>query len=159
MVPWAGMIPAVPAAVGLIVIKIGRILFLGFLVLSLASCSANSSRVPGSDPEIFHVGELEVRLYSNRELMVRSLPPIFAALAATRVGKHQIQVSGYYDKENKRIYAIDDARTVIHELKHYLEPDWRHGSDEIRQGKVQQGPAEPKSSFVQVTPANSTGRE
>lgn len=90
--------------------------------------------------------------------MVRSLPPIFAALAATRVGRNQIQVSGYYDKENKRIYTIDDARTVIHEFKHYLEPDWRHGLEEIPADKVQQSPSDAKSSFVQVMPANSAGR-
>jgi hypothetical protein len=58
--------------------------------------------------------------------MVRSLPPIFALLAATKVGNTQIQVSGYYDKENKRIYSINDARTVLHEFKHYLEPEWKH---------------------------------
>jgi hypothetical protein len=114
----------------------------------LASCSANSSRDLRSDPDIFYAGELEVRLYSNRELMVRNLPPIFAALAATRVGNTQLQVSGYYDKENKRIYAVDDARTIIHEFKHYLEPNWRHEPD-VPAGKFQL-----KSSLVQVIPVS-----
>jgi hypothetical protein len=112
-----------------------------------------------NDPEIFYVGELEVRLYSDRELMLRSLPPIFAAVAATRVGKSQIQVSGYFDKQNKRIYTIDDARTVIHEFKHYLEPGWRHGSEETPQERIKQSLSEQKSSFVQVMPAHLPGGE
>ena len=59
--------------------------------------------------------------------MVRHLPPLFALLEATGVGTTKIQVSGYYDKQGKTIYAINDARTVIHEFKHYLEPEWKHG--------------------------------
>lgn len=112
---------------------IGKSFSLGLLTMIITSCSLSSTPALGPDPEIFRVGDLEVRLYSSRERMIRSLPPIFALLAATRVGNSQIQISGYYDRENKRIYAINDARTVIHEFKHYLEPDWKHGEESAHQ--------------------------
>jgi hypothetical protein len=105
---------------------LAQILCVGLLPMAMASCSATPALDARSGPEVFRVGELEVRLYSNRDDLVRSLPPLFALLSATRVGTYQFQVSGYYDKENKRIYAINDARTVIHEFKHYLEPEWKH---------------------------------
>jgi hypothetical protein len=41
-------------------------------------------------------------------------------------------VNGFYDPEHKRIYSIDDAKVVIHEFKHYLEPAWRHGAETER---------------------------
>jgi hypothetical protein len=151
MTPRTGTISAIPTAIGLIVIKIGEMLRLAVLATSIASCSATSPHRSVRDPEIFYAGELEIRLYSDRELMLRSLPPIFAALAATQVGKNQIQVSGYFDKQNNRIYAIDDARTVIHEFKHYLEPNWRH-EDSTPSGKLQQHPAELRASFIQAPP-------
>jgi len=137
-----------------------KIFLLGFLPMVLASCSANAPRTIRSNPEIFRVGELEIRLYSDRDQLVRSLPPIFALLAATRVGDSQIQVSGYYDKENKRIYAVNDARTVIHEFKHYLEPEWRHGTESAHMDKVHT-PAVPKSLPIPATPSltQTAGRE
>ena len=58
---------------------------------------------------------------------MKDLPAFLALLEATRAGDKQIRINGYYDRQNKRIYSIDDARIVIHEFKHYLELDWRHG--------------------------------
>ena len=93
-----------------------------------SSCATSAAVSPSRrGPEIFQVGEVEVRLYQDRDELVKNLPPFFALLEATKVGNLQVQVSGYFDRENKRIYAINDARTVIHEFKHYLESDWRHG--------------------------------
>lgn len=109
-----------------------RMLLVSLVPMALASCTASAMRDNRSEPEIFRVGELEVRLYSDRDRMMSSLPPLLTLLAATRVGNDRIQVSGYYDKENKRIYAINDAKTVIHEFKHYLEPEWKHGTDSQR---------------------------
>lgn len=88
--------------------------------------------------------------------MIQSLPPIFTLLAATRVGNSQIQVSGYYDKENKRIYAINDARTVIHEFKHYLEPEWRHGTESPPVEKVLNSPGTKPSALLVSAPINQT---
>ena len=96
-------------------------------ILLLALFVSACATATGGNPEIFRVGELEVRLYQDRGEMVKNLPPIFALLEASMLSGKQITVSGYFDRENKRIYAINDARTVIHEFKHYLEPDWRHG--------------------------------
>jgi len=98
-----------------------------------------SSSAPRSDPEIFRVGELEVRLYQDREKMSRDLPPSIALAGALRVGAKQFEVLGYYDEQNKRIFSVNDARVLLHEIKHYLEPHWRHeiGADyleALRQG-------------------------
>jgi hypothetical protein len=100
--------------------------------LLLSGCAAitERNRVAGrGNPEIFRVGEVEVRLYQDRETMVKDLPGFLALLEATRAGDQKIRINGYYDKQNKRIYSIDDARIVIHEFKHYLEPDWKHGTE------------------------------
>lgn len=101
----------------------------------LASCALSTDRHAVNarrEPEIFRVGDIEVRLYHDRESMLRELPPFFALLEATRVNNRQIQVNGFYDPEHKRIYSIDDAKVVIHEFKHYLEPAWRHGAETAR---------------------------
>jgi hypothetical protein len=103
-----------------------------FLLFSACSATSERSLVGRGNPEIFRVGEIEVRLYQDRETMVKDLPPFLALLEATRAGDKQIRINGYYDKQNKRIYSIDDARIVIHEFKHYLEPDWRHGIETSR---------------------------
>ena len=99
--------------------------FLVSCVLANGHHPANARR----EPEIFRVGEVEVRLYQDRESMVRDLPPFFALLEASRVSDQQIKVNGFYDAEHKRIYSLDDARVVIHEFKHYLEPAWRHEAE------------------------------
>ncbi len=95
---------------------------LAALCLLLSSCAAATS----SGPEIYRIGELEVRLYKNRETLAQELPPVLSTLEALRVGGNQVQVLGYFDKQKKRIYSIDDPRVLLHELRHYLEPDWRH---------------------------------
>ena len=40
----------------------------------------------------------------------------------------QIKFYGYYDRPNKRIYTVDDIQTLIHEFRHFLEPEWEHPS-------------------------------
>jgi hypothetical protein len=95
---------------------------LAALCLLLSSCAA----APSSGPEIYRIGELEVRLYKNRETLAQELPLILSTVEALSVGNKQIEVLGYFDRQKKRIYSIDDPRVLLHELKHYLEPDWRH---------------------------------
>ena len=102
---------------------------ISLLLLTLNSCSAGtvgSSSNFRSDPEIIRVGDLEVRLYQDRDRMSRELPSSLAWTEALRIGSRQVKILGYYDKENKRIFSIDDTRVLLHELKHYLEPHWRH---------------------------------
>ena len=85
-----------------------------------------SSSTLRADPEIFRVGELEIRLYQDREKMTRELPPSLSLAGAMRIGGKQLQILGYYDEQNKRIFSVNDARVLLHEIKHYLEPHWRH---------------------------------
>jgi len=72
------------------------------------------------------VGDLEVRLYQDREKMSRDLPASLALAGALRIGGKQLQILGYYDEHNKRIFSVNDARVLLHEIKHYLDPHWRH---------------------------------
>lgn len=95
----------------------------GLFSLFLGSCAA----VTRDNPEIYRVGDLEVRLYQDQDKLARDLPLLLTLINATKIGDRQLRILGYYDKQKRRIYAIDDARIVIHEFKHYLEPDWRHG--------------------------------
>jgi len=101
---------------------------LAALCLLLSSCATATS----SRPEIYRIGELEVRLYKNRETLAQELPPLLSTLEALKVGGNQVQVLGYFDRQKNRIYSIDDPRVLLHELKHYLEPDWRHDIDCVR---------------------------
>jgi len=94
------------------------------LLTILYSCA------PRSHVEIFHVGELEVRLYSTRQAMVSDLPESLQLMDNLRVTDNVIKVMGYFNREEKVIYSIDDARVVIHEFRHYMEPDWRHELDD-----------------------------
>ena len=115
---------------------IAKMSFLALFSSLVAGCAFTAAKPDRSQPEIFRVGEVEVRLYQERAAMVRQLPPLFALMEATKVGDTGIQVSGYYDKQSKTIYAINDARTVIHEFKHYLEPEWKHAVTPGRSEKV-----------------------
>lgn len=81
-----------------------------------------------SGPEIYRVGELEVRVYKDRETMVPDLPDLPKLIDGLRVGSKQIKLYGYHDRPNKRIYTVDDIQTLIHEFRHYLEPEWEHPS-------------------------------
>ncbi len=92
------------------------IAILGFL----AACTTKSA------VEVFYVGDVEVRLYSSRQAMVRELPEVMQLADNLRVTDKVIKVFGYYDREKKVIYSVDDARTVIHEFRHHLEPHWNH---------------------------------
>ena len=106
-----------------------KITLVSLLLLILNSCSASTGGPSSnlrSDPEIIRVGDLEVRLYQDRDRMSRELPSSLAWTEALRIGNRQLKILGYYDKENKRIFSIDDTRVLLHELKHYLEPHWRH---------------------------------
>ncbi len=101
-----------------------RIIALVPLLTVLFSCATKSQ------VEIFHVGELEVRLYSTRQAMVRDLPETLQLVDNLRVTDNVIKVFGYFNREEKVIYSIDDARIVIHEFRHYIEPEWKHESEE-----------------------------
>lgn len=99
-----------------------KLAFLTALCLLLSACAA---AVP-TQPEVYRLGELEVRLYKNQESLAQHLPPVLSAVQALSVGGQQVKVLGYFDRQNKRIYSLDDTRVLLHELRHYLEPDWRH---------------------------------
>jgi hypothetical protein len=106
---------------------LGKLMCISLMLSACAVTGEGRRPVGRGNPEIFRVGEIEVRLYQDRETMVKDLPAFLVLLEATRAGDKQIRINGYYDEQNKRIYSIDDARIVIHEFKHYLEPGWTHG--------------------------------
>ncbi len=93
--------------------------------------SGSSSAVlsePSSRRDIYRVGELEVLVYKDREAMVQDLPELPKLIDGLRFGSKQIKLYGYHDRPNKRIYTVDDIQTLIHEFRHYLEPEWEHPS-------------------------------
>jgi hypothetical protein len=106
---------------------VARFLLTALLPILLEAC-ASTMPPPLLRPEveIFRVGELEIRLYQDQEKMARELPQSLALFDALRVGNKRLRVLGYYDEPNRRIYSINDARVLLHEIKHYLEPHWRH---------------------------------
>lgn len=114
-----------------------------FLIISLLFFMSACSSVPprrslgpaddiadqsgeASGPKIYRAGELEILVYREREAMVKDLPDLPRFVDGLRFGNQQIKIYGYHDRENKRIYSVDDLPTLIHEFKHYLEPNWEH---------------------------------
>ena len=97
-----------------------RIIALVPLLTALFSCA------PTASVDIFQVGELQVRVYSTRQAMVQDLPESLQLVDNLRVTDNVIKVLGYFDREKNVIYSIDDARVVIHEFRHYMEPEWKH---------------------------------
>ena len=83
---------------------------------------------PSSIRDTYRVGELEVLVYKDREAMVQDLPDLPKLVDGFRFGSKQIKLYGYYDRPNKRIYTVDDIQTLMHEFRHYLEPEWEHAS-------------------------------
>lgn len=119
----------------------------------MSACStAPSRRVPGPandiadrseeplKPEIYRVGELEILVYKDREEMVKHLPELPRLVDGLRFGNQQIKLYGYHDRERKRIYSVDDIPTLIHELKHYLEPNWEHPAPQFTDTKAGAAP-------------------
>lgn len=104
-------------------------------------------------PEIYRIGELEVRVYKDRETMVPDLPDLPKLIDGLRVGSKQVKIYGYYDKVTRRIYTVNDIGTLIHELKHYLEPDWEHPPPLI--GDVNAGELRNAESAVKNTEESS----
>jgi len=96
--------------------------FLAAICLLASACAA----IAPSEPDVYRIGELEVRLYKDQGRMAQELPPVLSTVQALRVGGQPMKVLGYFDRQNKRIYSLDDVRVLLHELKHYLEPDWNH---------------------------------
>jgi len=96
--------------------------FLIAIVLLISGCALTDP----TSPQVFRMGELEIRLYKDQAGLSKELPPVLAAVQALSIGGQQVQVLGYFDKENKRIYSLDDTRVLLHELKHYFEPEWEH---------------------------------
>lgn len=79
-----------------------------------------------SRAKIYRVGELEILVYRDREAMVKDLPEVPRLVDGLTFGNQRIKIYGYHDRENKRIYSVDDIPTLIHEFRHYLEPNWEH---------------------------------
>lgn len=114
----------------------GRIVLRGLgwklaIILLVASflfcaCSTTKSNPQRTDPQSYRAGELEVLIYSDRAEMVRALPLSIQLLDGVSVGGQAVQINGYFDRANKRIYSIDSTEILIHEFRHYLEPEWKH---------------------------------
>ena len=112
-----------------------KILVVGFILL--ASCAAHRPvfdpkfitdnevfAAIAADPEVFKIGELEIRIYKDRAKLVADLPPLLKAVNG--MGN---KVVGFYDRQRRILYSVEDLRVLLHELKHALEPDWKHSVD------------------------------
>ncbi len=136
------------------------------VLLFMAACSSvPSRRVPGPandiarrsedplKPEIYRVGELEILVYRDREEMVKNLPELPRLVDGLRLGSQQIKIYGYHDRDKKRIYSVDDIPTLIHEFKHYLEPDWEHPAPQFADGNAGAPTAAPSPVRAVESPA------
>jgi hypothetical protein len=132
-----------------------KLAFLTALCLLLSACAA---AVP-TQPEVYQVGDLEVRLYKNQESLTQQLPPVLSAVQALSVGGQQVKVLGYFDRQNNRIYSLDDTRVLLHELKHFLEPDWRHHVGCVALNEYPESPCREKPQSEAAARAGAYGYE
>lgn len=91
------------------------------LVLLLGGCAAN-----GPSPKQYRAGNLEIFIFPEQELLVKTIPPVFLTAEATVIDGKAVKFYGWFDRASNKIYSIDDTETLIHELRHYLEPEWKH---------------------------------
>jgi len=136
------------------------------LLLFMSACSSvPSRRGPGpandiadrsedpSKPQIYRVGELEILVYKDRDEMVKHLPELPRLVDGLRFGNQQIKIYGYHDRDKKRIYSVDDIPTLIHEFRHYLEPNWEHPAPQFTDTKAGAPTAAPPPVRAVESPA------
>lgn len=125
------------------------------LVLLSACSSVPAGRSPGpandvadkigdaSKPDVYRVGELEILVYKDREAMVRDLPEAPRLVDGLTFGNQRLKIYGYHDRDKKRIYSVDDIPTLLHEFKHYLEPQWEHPAPKFKEFEADGSSAAP----------------
>lgn len=74
---------------------------------------------------LYKIGDLEIRIYTDRETMLLDMP-VRGTLYNSAIEPLGQIVVGFYDREKKRIYSVDRVDVLIHELRHHLQPEWRH---------------------------------
>lgn len=91
----------------------------GIILLALVSGCAVAKPA-----RIYQIGDIEVRIFPSREELFRDMPiDVQIAVKVQHLG-----VFGWHRrvKGKSTIWTLDDVDSFVHELKHYLEPDWRH---------------------------------
>lgn len=94
------------------------------LPLVLALAIAASGCVAGRSRE-YRIGELKVRLHMTFQSLYEDLPAQ-ARIDAASMGERYF---GFYSAIDKTIWSLAEAEALLHEIKHYLEPKWRHATD------------------------------
>lgn len=96
----------------------GRVLMAAILLAWLSGCTAIKP------VRTIRVGEFTVRLYADRQRFSADIDKISMLIPALRgIG---LEAKGFYHRGTKTIYTTDDPLVILHELKHALEPAWRH---------------------------------
>ena len=91
----------------------------GIILLALVSGCAAVSR-----NRVYQIGDIEVRIFFDREELFRDMPTdVQIAVKIQRLG-----VFGWHRRIGDRstIWTLDNLDSFLHELKHYLEPEWKH---------------------------------
>lgn len=71
--------------------------------------------------EVYQIGEWEIRLYNNKESLIRDAP-----LPQRKILKMFKAIEGICLREKKVIYSLMDLKRFLSELKECLEPGWSH---------------------------------
>ncbi len=103
-------------------------LFVICLFFLLVGCAIPTARV-----EIFEIGGITFRLYERREDLTKEVEPRLSPMQQSILLLEKVVIGGYHDPKTRTIYTLKNVYTLLHELKHELEPGWNHalicGSD------------------------------
>lgn len=74
----------------------------------------------------YKIADMEIRIYPNSEVLAQHLPPNPFLVAMSSIKGFSLE--GYVERDRKIIHAVDNVGAVLHEVKHYLEPEWGHSA-------------------------------
>lgn len=89
-------------------------------MIGLSACAA-SARV-----EVYKIGGITFRLYERREDLLIDVEPKLPPIHRAILGLPGQVLGGHHDPKTRTIYTIKAVYSLLHELKHELEPDWQH---------------------------------
>ena len=90
------------------------------LALVIGGCAATAP------VEVYKISGITFRLYERREDLLKDVAPKLPPMQQAILGLKGQVLGGHQDPKTRTIYTIKNIYSLLHELKHELEPGWTH---------------------------------